>query len=126
MRSVITWMGLVALALLAGCASEPAKDSTSTAAAEPVAAVGTDPASSKPPGEATATQAALADQPSTVDDNEVVCRNEKLLGTRIGKRVCKTRAQLKQEEASAREMMKNRDHKSHGVTDAATTGTGGG
>jgi hypothetical protein len=127
MRSVITWMGLVAMALLAGCASEPAKDSTPTAAAEPpVAAVSADPVSSKAPGEATATQAALADQPSTVDDNEVVCRNEKPLGTRIGKRVCKTRAQLKQEEASAREMMKNRDHKSHGVTDAATTGTSGG
>jgi hypothetical protein len=122
MRSVITWMGLVATALLAGCASEPAKDS-SPAAAEPVAAVSADPASSKPAaGEPTATQAALADQPSATDDNEVVCRNEKPLGTRIGKRVCKTRAQLKQEEASAREMMKNRDQKSHGVTDGITGG----
>jgi len=120
MRSVITWMGLIAMALLAGCASEPAKDSTPVA--EPVAAASGDPASSKPAtGEATATQAALADQPSA-DDNEVVCRNEKPLGTRIGKRVCKTRAQLKQEEASAREMMKNRDQKSHGVVDGSTGG----
>ena len=123
MRSVITWMGLIALALLAGCASQPAKDATPTAAAEPVAAAAAEPASSKPAtGEATGTQAALGDQPSTVDDNEVVCRNEKPLGTRIGKRVCKTRAQLKQEEASAREMMKNRDQKSHGVTDGVTGG----
>jgi hypothetical protein len=119
-------MGLVAtLALLAGCASEPAKNVT-PAAAEPVAAATADPASSKPAAETTGTQAALADQPSTVDDNEVVCRNEKLLGTRIGKRVCKTRAQIRQEEASAREMMKNRDQKSHGVTDAITGGGGGG
>jgi hypothetical protein len=73
-------------------------------------------------GEATPTQAALADQPSAEDDNEVICRNEKTLGTRIGKRVCKTRAQRKQEEASAREMMKNRDHKSHGVTGELTGG----
>jgi hypothetical protein len=123
MRSVITWTGLVALTLLAGCASEPAKDST-PAAAEPVAAASGDPALAKPAaGEPTATQTALADQPSA-DDNEVVCRNEKPLGTRIGKRVCKTRAQLKQEEASAREMMKNRDQKSHGVTDGSVTGGG--
>jgi hypothetical protein len=122
MRSVIT-VALVATALLAGCASEPAKDSTPVAAPEPVAAVSADPASIKPAaGEATATQAALADQPSTLDDNEVICRNEKPLGTRIGKRVCKTRAQLRQEEASAREMMKNRDHKSHGVIDGSTGG----
>jgi hypothetical protein len=126
MRSVITWTGVIALALLAGCASEPAKDSTPTAATEPVAAASGDPASAKAAaGEPTATQAALADQPSA-DDNEVICRSEKPLGTRIGKRVCKTRAQLKQEEASAREMMKNRDQKSHGVVDAATTGTSGG
>jgi hypothetical protein len=122
MRSVITWTGLVALALLAGCASEPAKDSSPATAAEPVAAASGDPASAKPAaGEATATQAALADQPNA-DDNEVVCRNEKPLGTRIAKRVCKTRLQLKQEEASAREMMKNRDRKSHGVTDGITGG----
>lgn len=122
MRFVITWTGVVALALLAGCASEPATDSTPAAAAEPVAAASGDPASAKPAaGEPTATQAALADQPS-VDDNEVICRNEKPLGTRIGKRVCKTRAQLKQEEASAREMMKNRDQKSHGVVDPKTGG----
>lgn len=123
MRSVITWMGLVATALLAGCASEPAKDSTPAAASEPVAAVSADPASTRSAtGEATPTQAALADQPSAEDDNEVICRNEKTLGTRIGKRVCKTRAQRKQEEASAREMMKNRDQKSHGVTGELTGG----
>lgn len=122
MRSVSTWMGLVVTALLAGCASEPAKEST-PAAAEPVAAVAADPASTTPAAEQpTATQAALAEQPSAVDDNEVICRNEKPLGTRIGKRVCKTRAQLRQEEASAREMMKNRDKKSHGVTDGITGG----
>lgn len=123
MRSVISWMGLVAAtALLAGCASEPAKESTGATAAEPVATVAADPASTKPAGAAaTATQAAMAEQPA-LDDNEVICRSEKPLGTRIGKRVCKTRAQLKQEEASAREMMKNRDHKSHGVTDEITGG----
>ena len=121
MRSVITWMGLVATALLAGCASEPAKQSTAVAA--PVAAATAEPASNKPGAEQpTATQAALTEQPSAVDDNEVVCRNEKPLGTRIGKRVCKTRAQLKLEEQSAREMMKNRDTKSHGVVDSSTGG----
>jgi hypothetical protein len=114
-------MGLVATVLLAGCASEPARESTPSAA-EPVAAASAEPASTKTgTGEATATQAALADQPA-LDDNEVVCKNEKPLGTRIGKRVCKTRAQLKQEEASAREMMKNRDQKSHGVVDPSTGG----
>jgi len=106
MRSVITLIGLIALA---GCASESAKKPS--AAAEPIAAAAANPASINP---------ARADQSSAKDDNEVVCRNEKLLGTRIGKRVCKTRAQLKQEEASAREMMKNRDTKSHGVTDPLT------
>jgi hypothetical protein len=108
-------------AVLAGCASESAKNSTSAASAQPVAAVAADPASTKPAAEATATQAAMAEQPA-LDDNEVICRNEKPLGTRIGKRVCKTRAQLKQEEASAQEMMKNRDKKSHGVTDGITGG----
>lgn len=118
MRSVITCMGLIATALLAGCASEPAKDSTPMAAAEPAAAVAADPVSTH--SETAANQAITAD--NAADDNEVVCRNEKLLGTRIGKRVCKTRAQIKQEEASAREMMKNRDQKSHGVTDGITGG----
>lgn len=114
MRSVTTLMGLVATALLAGCASEPAKN----AAAEPVADVAADSASMKPAADQViATQAG-----GNVDDNEVICRTEKPLGTRIGKRVCKTRAQLKQEEASAREMMKNRDQKSHGVTDGITGG----
>ena len=113
MRSLIMLTGLVA-AVLAGCASKPAQESS--AAAEPVAAATAETVSSKPSAvEATPTQAALADPPSPQDDNEVVCRNEKTLGTRIGKRVCKTRAQLKQEEASAREMMKNRDQKSHQV-----------
>jgi hypothetical protein len=118
MRFVSTWMGLIATALLVGCASQPANDSAP--AAEPVAAESAD--STKPVGEATATQAALADQPSTVDENEIICRNEKTLGTRIGKRVCKSRAQIKLEEAAAREMMKNRDQKSHGVTDGTTGG----
>jgi hypothetical protein len=45
------------------------------------------------------------------DDNEIVCRKEKTLGTRIGKRVCKTRAQLRMEEEAARQMMKSRDAK---------------
>jgi len=119
MRSVTTLMGLLAAALLAGCASEPAQD----AAPKPVADAAADSASMTPAsGQPIATQANLAEQPSAVDDNEVICRNEKPLGTRIGKRVCKTRAQLKQEEASAREMMKNRDQKSHGVTDGITGG----
>jgi len=118
MRSV-TWIGMVTMALLTGCASGPTQEAT-PAAAEPVAAA---PASTQPTaGESTATQAALADKPSAVDDNEVICRSEKPLGTRIGKRVCKTRAQLKAEEASAREMMKNRDQKSHGVTAPITGG----
>ena|SRR5688572_27472600 len=122
MRSVITWMGLVATALLAGCASEPAKDSTP--AAESVPAVSANPAPTTPAaGAATATQAAMVDQPKALDDNEVICRSEKPLGTRVSKRVCKTRAQLKQEEASAREMMKRRDQKSHGGIDSAVTGT---
>ncbi|MET0535323.1 MAG: hypothetical protein ABW171_13980 [Steroidobacter sp.] len=118
-------MGLVATVLVAGCASEPAKNST-PAVAPATAAAAAEPASisKSDVGQPTSTQAALADK--AVDDNEVVCRNEKPLGTRIGKRVCKTRAQIKLEEQSAREMMKNRDNKSHGVVDAATTGTSGG
>lgn len=115
MRSVITGMGLIALGLLAGCASEPAKDSTPAAA--PAAAVAEPVATTT---ETSASQAATTETSSAADDNEIVCRNEKTLGTRIGKRVCKTRAQRKQEEASAREMMKNRDQKSHGVTDSIT------
>jgi hypothetical protein len=120
MRFVTTWIGIAATALLAGCASEPAK--SPTPASEPVAAASADPqAAGGAPG---ATQAAMTDKPSAVDENEVICRNEKPLGTRIGKRICKTRAQLKAEEATAREMMKNRDQKSHGVTDASITGGG--
>lgn len=121
MRSVTVWMGLVATALLAGCASEPAN--VSPPAAEPVEAASANPASTAPAAEeATATQASLKDQPKVADDNEVICKSEKPLGTRVSKRICKTRAQLKQEEASARQMMKNRDQKSHGVTDAVTGG----
>ena len=59
---------------------------------------------------------------AAADDNEIVCRNEKPLGTRIGKRVCKTRAQMREEEEAARQMMKNRDSKAYGVT-APITGT---
>ncbi|HEY0943183.1 MAG TPA: hypothetical protein VGE08_24065 [Steroidobacter sp.] len=71
-----------------------------------------------------ATQAVSAESAKlAANDDEIICRNEKPLGTRIGKRVCRTREQLRLEEESARRMMQNRDRNSHGVVDASTTGT---
>lgn len=109
----------LAATALAGCAAPPQNEINTTP--EPAVAAPPKPqADPQPPS----TQALLAEPATTAaNDNEVVCRNEKPLGTRIGKRVCKTRAQLRLEEESARRMMQNRDNKSHGVVDAKTTGT---
>lgn len=123
MRAVIIHMSL-AVAALAGCATEsprppaagPAEIAAPPTAAEPVAAA------QPVPEEAIAAQAAVVDTATAAGDDEVVCRNEKLLGTRISKRICKTKDQRRAEEAAAREMMKNRDRKSHGVTDPLTGG----
>lgn len=104
---VITICMAVAVTVLAGCGSHATKESSP--APTPVA----------PAKVAPALQPIVQ---AEADDDEVVCRKEKLLGTRIGKRVCKTRAQFKLEEESARQMMKNRDQKSHGVTDPITGG----
>ena len=109
---------------LAACGSPPTTQKATSA--PPVPAI---PAAPTPAMQASMAEPApqpIADRTgsSTADDNEVVCRKEKLLGTRIGKRVCKTREQLRLEEESARRMMKNRDQKSHGVTDPITGGGG--
>lgn len=109
----------LAAAALAGCATPPQNESG--AAPEPTVTAPPQPrAEAQPPS----TQAPAA-EPAKIaaNDDEVICRNEKLLGTRIAKRVCKIRAQLRLEEESARRMMQNRDKKSHGVVDASTTGT---
>lgn len=123
MRAATISSGLVATLLIAGCAAKPAQNSGNNAAVATPAVPAAQPAASEQP---VATQAALVDTPANAPasaaDDEVSCRNEKLLGTRISKRVCKSREQLRLEEAAAREMMKNRDRKSHGVTDPITGG----
>lgn len=112
----------LAATALAGCAAPPPPKAVD---ATPVPAVAAPPMPQAAPQPPTA-QASISQPAQTAaNDNEVVCRNEKPLGTRIGKRVCKTREQLRLEEESARRMMQNRDNKSHGVTDASTTGTSG-
>lgn len=107
----------LAATALAGCAAPPQEKINTTVAAAPVPAVPAPPAPQAGP-QPPSTQASLIEpnQPAA-DDNEVVCRKEKPLGTRIGKRVCKTRAQFRLEEESARQMMKNRDNKSHNASD---------
>jgi hypothetical protein len=110
----------LAVTALAGCAAPPAEQLASAPAPVPaVPAAPSAPADPQPPS----TQASMAQPAQTAaNDNEVVCRKEKTLGTRIGKQVCKTREQFRLEEESARQMMKNRDNKSHNVTDAITGG----
>ncbi|MDY6945645.1 MAG: hypothetical protein SXG53_07995 [Pseudomonadota bacterium] len=106
------------LAAFAGCAAPPTEELAS-APVPAVPAAPSQPAAPQPPS----TQASMTEPVRTAaDDNEVVCRKEKLLGTRIGKTVCKTREQFRLEEESARRMMENRDKKSHGVTDPITGG----
>lgn len=107
----------LAATALAGCSAPPPKE---TIAGPLVPAVAAPPAAQAEP-QPPSTQAAL-NKPARADDNEIICRSEKPLGSRIGKRVCKTREQRRIEEESARQMMKNRDNKSHGVTDSKTGG----
>lgn len=124
MRAAMTSIGFVAIVLLAGCAAPSVKEPLVSAPEAPPAAVAPAAAAAQPAAakQPVATQAAVVESQANADDNEVVCRNEKILGTRISKRVCKSREQLRLEEAAAREMMKRRDQKSHGVTDAITGG----
>lgn len=122
MRVFAISLTLGALALAACSAPPPAAEKE--ASATPVPAVPAAPAPQATP-QPPSSQASMAEPAATMaDDNEVVCRNEKPLGTRIGKRVCKTREQLRLEEESARRMMKNRDNKSHGAIDPITGGSG--
>lgn len=122
---VITICVALAVTALAGCEAPAPKESLPVATPVAPAAQITPVAAGAPAAEAqtaqiTPTAAPIVQAEAEADDNEVVCRNEKPLGTRIGKRVCKTRGQFKLEEEAARQMMKNRDQKSHGVTDAIT------
>ena len=111
----------LAAAVLAGCAAPPPAEKIN-ADTTPVPAVPAPPATPAAP-QPPSTQASIAaPAQATIDDNEVICRNEKLLGTRINKRVCKTRAQFRLEEETARQMMRNRDNKSHGAIDSTTGG----
>jgi hypothetical protein len=117
MRVLAMFMTL-AVTALAGCAAPPPNEIVSA----PVAAVPAEPAPQAAP-QPPSTQASMSKPARTAaNDNEVVCRKEKTLGTRIGKTVCKTREQFRLQEESARQMMKNRDQKSHGVTDPLTGG----
>lgn len=117
MRVFAICLTLAATALM-GCAAPPPKEAN----AVPVAAVPAAPVAQAAP-QAPSTQASMAEPARTAANaNEVICRKEKPLGTRIGKTICKTREQFRLEEESARRMMENRDKKSHGVTDPLTGG----
>jgi hypothetical protein len=113
----------VAASMLVGCAS-PQTQETSAISATPTPAVAAPPApqvAPQPPStQASAQASTTGPQPG---DDEIVCRKDKTLGTRIGKRVCKTRAQLRMEEESARQMMKRRDVKGNNGVDP-NMGTG--
>jgi hypothetical protein len=104
----------LAATAFAGCSAPTVQESDITSAT-PVPAVAAPPAAQAEP-QPPSTQASMTDA-VRADDSEVVCRKEKLLGTRIGKRVCKTREQFRLEEESARQMMKNRDQKGNNGKD---------
>lgn len=108
----------LAMTALAGCGTTP--EPIVGASTTPVPAVAAPPTAQVAP-QPPSTRAALTEPAQkAADDDEIICRNEKPLGTRIGKRVCKTRAQMREEEETARQMMKRRDSKSHNVTDPLT------
>lgn len=113
MRVLAICLTLAATAL-AGCGAPPTQE-TGMTSATPVPAVPAPPTPQAEP-QRPSTQASMTES-AQADDNEIVCRKEKLLGTRIGKRVCKTREQLRLEEESARQMMKNRDQKGNNGKD---------
>ncbi|WP_129640949.1 hypothetical protein [Peristeroidobacter agariperforans] len=98
---------------LAGCGAPAPKENLPAPA--PEAFVPANVAPVTPTAEAAPPPQSIAQ--AAADDNEVICRSEKPLGTRIGKRVCKTRAQFKLEEETARRMMNERDRKGHGSVD---------
>lgn len=62
-------------------------------------------ASTTAPADAAATEKAKAD--AIAKGNETVCRTEQVLGTKFAKRVCRTRADMAQQEAVDREMLQN-------------------
>lgn len=106
----ITIYAVLAVAV-AGCGTPASNESLPAPA--PVVPANVAPAA--PTAESAPAPQSIAQ--AAADDNEVVCRNEKPLGTRIGKRVCKTRAQFKLEEEAAKQMMKNRDQRGGGGAD---------
>ena len=59
---------------------------------------------------------------ATVDDemDEVVCRNERVTGTRRKVRVCKTRRELEEEKAASQRLMRERNRR--GSSPALATG----
>lgn len=109
MRAITIYMVLAVT--LAGCGTPAPKESLPAPA--PVMPANVAPAAQT----AESAPAPQSIAQAATDDSEVVCRNEKPLGTRIGKRVCKTRAQFKLEEEAAQQMMKNRDRKGAGGRD---------
>ncbi len=66
------------------------------------------PAESAPP-------AAKPAQPIVGDPNEVICKNEEVIGTRFAKRICMTRAQREARAKAARETLQGQQKNSGGA-----------
>lgn len=144
MLTAICSLWIVA-ALAAATESQPAKDPTqAVVAAEPAKELTAKPAEAaeptkdaaptvtaaesaqEPGGAHTAITAAPAAQPAAAatapspdkKGAELVCRTERPAGTRIGKRVCRTKAEIEEQTEMARELMKDRDRKAITIKDS--------
>ena len=126
----------IVVALAAGTQSQPAKDLT----ADPAKELTVKPAAAAAPTKDVVTAAEPAQEPGVTHEStpaahtqppaaapapspekkeaELVCRTERPAGTRIGKRVCRTKAEIEQQTEMARELMKDRDRKAITIKDS--------
>lgn len=110
----------LALALLAATVPFATVPGAADALSAETAATATATAPSPATG-TTAPAASAATVPADADGNALVCKRVRETGSNIGRRVCKTRAQLAAESEAARSMLEQRNR----MTNSAGAGEDG-
>lgn len=111
-RAFLSLLIVMAAAAMAGCAAAPGQKAK--------AAVKSEAHASQPASEAAPVATTAAAEPDTM-----VCRMETTIGTRMAKRVCRTRAEIEGETQAARETMKTIERKGGNTRDPGMPSGGG-
>lgn len=95
-----TFLAACAMTLVAGCSSMPTSQTTKDLQAAPTYTQEEKDAMTEEE------KVALYNESMSEDQNEIVCRRQHVVGSHFKKTVCKTRAEMALEQASAQEALR--------------------